>query len=92
MISSQSFVAFSETLNFNSPASSVHGTIGPNRIKFLMQARKCDLSAVKNIPNLILATGTSYRPTLQSMGIANLNKSENLVTNTTAASKYLPKR
>ena len=60
MILSQSFVAFSETLNFNSPASSVHGTIGPNSIKFLMQALKCDLSAVKNIPNLILATGTSY--------------------------------
>ena len=60
VISSQSFVAFSETLNFNSPASSVHGTIGPNSIKFLMQALKCDLSAVKNIPNQILATGTSY--------------------------------
>ena len=29
---------------------------------------------------------------LHGMAIANLNKSEELVTNTTAASKYMPKR
>jgi hypothetical protein len=35
---------------------------------------------------------TLFCKTFHSMATANLNKSEDFVTNTTAASKYIPKR
>ena len=41
-------------------------------------------------PNLYAVRGTAAR--YHSMATANLNKSEDFVTNTTAASKYIPRR
>jgi hypothetical protein len=45
----------------------------------------------KNTKNVRLTSPLSY-PFLHSMATANLNKSEDFVTNTTAASKYIPRR